>query len=435
MKNSPIRYHHHQLNTLSGVKLVRASLLMLLVFSIVSSTHADDGDKIDVWIGTGKLGIYHLTLDTKNGKLSEPTIESPTQGPGFLAIHPNGKVLYSTDRVKGSVASFSVEKRKSQPADLEELETRLAKLPDFGTGHKELKKLKEEIEKRKGQASDGSRGLLKFLDQLETGDGGAACVAVDKTGGVLLSAQYGGGSTSSYTIMSDGSLGERVEKIEHGEGSKVDPRRQATAHPHWVGTSPDNRFLMVPDLGLDRVVVYELDAETAKLKPHSRIAVPPGAGPRHMKFHTSGKYAYVLNEIALSVSVFEYDVENAGFEEIQLIKTLSEDEKAGQRKNSAAEIRVHPTGKFLYTSNRGHDSISVFSIDQTNGKLTHVENEHIRGATPRNFNLDPSGKWLIAAGQNSNTLSLFSVNQKSGKLSYTGNTVNAPAPICVLFGI
>jgi 6-phosphogluconolactonase len=249
----------------------------------------------------------------------------------------------------------------------------------------------------------------------------------------LLSAQYGGGSTSSYSVNPDGSLKERVEKIEHGEGTKVNPRRQEAAHPHWVGTSPDNRFVFVPDLGADRVFAYELDAEQASLKLHSKIPVPPGSGPRHMKFHTTGKYVYVLNELALTISVFEYDAEKAEFKDIQLIKTLSEEAKAKEKQNTAAEIRVHPSGKFVYSSNRGHDSISVFSVDQATGKLTLVEQVHVRGAWPRNFNLDPSGKWLIAAGQNSNTLSLFEVDQESGKLTYTQKTVNVPAPICVLF--
>ena len=148
--------------------------------------------------------------------------------------------------------------------------------------------MKKATPKPQGDEPSGEHSL-HLLNVVATGDGGAACVGVDKTGQVLMSAQYGGGSISTYTITPDGSLGQRVEIIEHGEGSGFDPKRQAKSHPHWVGTSPDNRFLVVPDLGLDRVVVYELDSETAKLKPHSKIAVPPGSGPRHMKFHPSGK--------------------------------------------------------------------------------------------------------------------------------------------------
>ena len=434
MQNSSIRYHRNLSSTNRTGSLVRiASLCFCILFFGVSMK----ADEIDVWIGTGtteqfQAGIYHLKLDTEKGTMSEPRSVSLTAGAGFLAMHPNGKVLYSTDSEGGGgVSAYSigwrealVELRNEKEKELNELSRKL------GEGHPRVKKIAEEIEELEGLQN--SPANLKFLNHLETGDGGAACVAVDKTGKVLMSAQYGGGSVSSYTILPDGSLGERVEKIEHGEGSEVDPRRQEAAHPHWVGTSPDNRFLMVPDLGLDRVVVYELDAETAKLKPHARIEVSPGSGPRHMKFHTSGKYAYVLNELKLTVSVFEYDAETAAFKEIQLIETLPEDRK-GKNSDSAAEVRVHPSGRFVYTSNRGHDSITVFSVDEATGKLALVEQEPIRGAWPRNFNLDPSGKWLIAAGQQTDSLTLFEVNQETGELTFARKAVNVPEPICVLF--
>jgi len=441
MKNSPIRYDHHQSYTRRTQRLVRVLSLSLGILSLVSVAQGYEDGKVDVWIGTGKVGIYHLTLDTSDGKMSQPKLVSPTEGAGFLAIHPNGKVLYSTDRKGGSVSAFTIGREDQHSQMITPLERMKSKvLARMGDGHPSVKQITQQIEdlraRREQDFKDGKLddlgARLDFINSLETGDGGAACVAVDKTGSALFSAQYGGGSTSSYTLDQDGNLAERIEVIEHGDGSNVDSQRQKTAHPHWVGTSPDNRFLLVPDLGLDRVVVYELDAEKAKLTPHARIPVPPGAGPRHMKFHTSGKYVYVLNELALTVSVFEYDAKDAGFKEIQVIETLTEEEKAGQR-NSAAEVRVHPTGKFIYTSNRGHDSISVFSVDQATGKLTFVEYEHVRGAWPRNFNLDPSGKWLIAAGQNSNTLSLFKVDEESGRLSYVQQTVNVPAPICVVF--
>jgi len=248
-----------------------------------------------------------------------------------------------------------------------------------------------------------------------------------------MSAQYGGGSTSTYKLKDDGSIEILVATIEHGAGSGVNEKRQAESHPHWVGTSPDNKFLMVPDLGKDSVVVYQLDTATGKATQHSEVPTPPGSGPRHMKFHTSGKYAYVLNELTLTVSVFAYQADSARFTELQVIETLPNEMK-DKHLNSAAEIRVHPNGKFIYTSNRGHDSITVFSVDQSTGKLTFVEREHVRGGWPRNFNLDPSGKWLLAGGQHTNTLTVFEVDQDSGKLTYARKSVNVPAPICVLFG-
>ncbi|MFT5303043.1 MAG: 6-phosphogluconolactonase [Mariniblastus sp.] len=367
------------------------------VISLIAIWGTDiQADEVDVWIGSSQAGIYHFTLDTKTGKLSSPTIVSDSTGAGFLALHPNGNVLYATDRVAGgSVAAFAI-------------------------GDSD-------------QGNPAGRKTLRLLSKLPTGDGGAACVAIDPTGRVLTSAHYGGGSVSSYLVNPDGDLNQRVEVIEHGVGAGVVGKRQDNAHPHWVGTSPDNRFLMVPDLGLDRVVVYALDHASAELKLHAKIEVPPGSGPRHMKFHPNGKYAYVLNELSLTVSVFEYGAEDASFKNIQLIETLSPEDK-DRFLNSAAEIRVHPSGKFVYSSNRGHDSISVFSVDPSTGKLRFVEHEAIRGACPRNFNLDPSGKWLIAAGQHSNTLALFEIDQTTGKLTFARKSLNVQAPICVLFG-
>ncbi|MFK7770035.1 MAG: lactonase family protein [Mariniblastus sp.] len=422
--------------------------MTVLLSAMPTANSTASADEIDVWIGTGSTGIYYLTLDTEKGKLSKPKIAAEVKRPGFLAMHPNGKVLYSTSADQsGSVTAFSTEANDDEA--LERIKKLVEKMKElrgsmtrkFGPKHQDVVRIDGEIQKaenqmkdRKSESENGTvPGQLKILNTLATGDGGAACIATDKTGRVLFSAQYGGGSTTSYKINEDGTLGERVDVVEHGKGSGVQPKRQAQSHPHWVGTTPDNRFLMVPDLGMDRVVVYAVDIETAKLKQHSKIEVPPGSGPRHMKFHTSGKYAYVLNELTLAISVFEFVAEDAEFKPIQLIETLPEAMKAKEIFNSAAEIRVHPTGKFVYSSNRGHDTISVFSVDPSNGKLTFVEREPIRGSFPRNFNIDPSGKWLIAAGQHSNTLSLFEINQGSGEMTFAGQTQNVPSPICVLF--
>ncbi|MCP4776358.1 MAG: lactonase family protein, partial [Planctomycetaceae bacterium] len=198
------------------------------------------------------------------------------------------------------------------------------------------------------------------------------------------------------------------------------------------GTSPDNQFLLVPDLGTDQVFQYQLNTETGDISLKSKIPVPPGSGPRHMKFHPSGEYAFVLNELTLTISVFRYDQTNGTFQEIQNIETLPLELK-DRHLNSAAEIRVHPSGKFVYSSNRGHDSISVFKFSSDNNKLELVERESVRGAWPRNFNIDPSGKWLLAAGRHSNTLAVFEIDQDSGELTYARQIVNVPAPICVLF--
>lgn len=383
MENSPNHVHRQFFYTYRRVVPVRTLLGVIAIMSLVSIASADE---IDVWIGAGD-GIYHLTLDTEKGSFGEPQMAFKMKGAGFLTMHPEKAIVYATDSAEnGAVSAFSISPEKQ----------------------------------------------LNRINTIATGDGGAACVGIDKTGNVLMSAQYGGGSTTTFLLDNDGRLGSRVDVVEHGPGSGVVNNRQRTAHPHWVGTSPENKFLLVPDLGLDRVVVYSLDAKTGKLAPHTKIVVPPGSGPRHMKFHTSGKYIYVLNELTLTISVFEYDPSKGEFKSIQLIETLPPELK-DKHLNSAAEIRVHPSGKFVYASNRGHDSISVFGVDSQTGMLSLIQREPIRGSIPRNFNLDPSGKWLIAAGQASNTLSLFEINQESGELVFHRHVVNVPAPICVLF--
>jgi 6-phosphogluconolactonase len=400
MNRFPIRYYPNSVDTNRRITLVQFILIVSCIFSF---TEPLCGQNIDVWVGTAKTGIYHLTLDVDNGKLSEPTLASETSGAGFLAMHPNQPVLYSTNREnEGSVTAFSIINNASDAAPSQ----------------------------RPGKPSKSKR--LKQLQSIPTGDGGAACVAVDKLGKVLMSAQYGGGSTSTYRLKSNGDLLARAANIEHGKGSGVNAKRQATAHPHWVGTSPDNRFLLVPDLGTDQVFQYQLNEETGDILLKSKISLPPGSGPRHMKFHPSGQYAFVLNELTLSISVFSYRRATGKFDEIQVIETLPLELK-DRHLNSAAEIRVHPNGKFIYSSNRGHDSISVFKFAPQKNKLEFVERESVRGAWPRNFNIDPSGKWLLAAGQHSNTLALFEINQDTGELTYARQIVNVPAPICVLF--
>lgn len=417
------------------------TILTAIIFILFTSTTIE-AQEIDVWVGTGgKAGIFHVKLNTKTGKLSEPVKVSDIGGAGFLAMHPSEKVLYSTARQgkENGIAAFSTlslldEANKNLFKAEEELQTLSQRM---GTGHPKVKEQLNKIKEMKKRALEsrgesGNAPRLSLMNFVSSGDGGAACVGVDKTGSVAMSAQYGGGSMSTYTLAKDGSIKVLVGAVEHGKGSNVNPKRQAQSHPHWVGTSPDNKFMFVPDLGKDAVVVYQLNSDTGVPTKHAEIATPPGSGPRHMKFHTSGKYVYVLNELSLSISVFEYEADAAKFTELQVIETLPDTMK-DKHLNSAAEIRVHPTGKFVYSSNRGHDSISVFAVDQTTGKLTFVEHEHVRGAWPRNFNLDPSGKWLLAGGQMSNTLAVFEVDESTGKLTYNRSCVNIPSPICILF--
>ncbi|MEO2026042.1 MAG: lactonase family protein [Fuerstiella sp.] len=355
------------------------------------------GDLIDVWLGTSSRrpsqGIYHCTLNTSNGKLSDPTLVAEISGPGFLAMHPSLSVLYAVGGVDGkpSVAAYAIDGTLNNAA-------------------------------------------LKFLNAIEIGDGGAAHVSVDATGKTVLTAQYGGGSTGVFSLNDDGSLQARTQLIKHEGASNAVPGRQTKSHAHWTGFSPDNKFAFVPDLGLDKVLIYKVDAAASRIEPHSAGKIAPGGGPRHMKFHNNGKWIYVLHELDLSVTVFDYDADAGTMTAKQTIETVPKAALAKEKFKSCSEIRVHPSGQFVYAANRGHDTITAFKVDGHTGELTFIEREFVRGATPRNFNIDPSGKWLLAAGQDSHTLASFEVNPDNGELTYNRSNVHAPSCICVLFG-
>lgn len=352
-------------------------------------------EQLDVWLGTGgrpSQGIYHCTLDSGSGKLSESRLVAELSGPGFLALHPRGGHLYAVGTLEGKASAVAYK-----------------------------------------ISGTGETAALELVNAVEIGDGGAAHVAVDEAGKMLLTAQYGGGSVAAFALNENGSITARTSLIKHQGGSGVVAGRQDSSHAHYVGFSPDQRFAFVPDLGLDQVVIYQVDADQATLQPHGFAAVPAGGGPRHMKFHSNGKWIYVLNELDLSVSVFDYDSEAGAMHLKQTIPTVSKEALAKEQFTSCSEIHVHPNGRFVYAANRGHDSITVFAISE-DGQLAEVQNVHVRGATPRNFNLAPSGKWLLAAGQDSHTLAAFVVDPESGQLTYNRSVITTPSPICVLFG-
>lgn len=373
------------------VWLPLAPLFLLLS---VTTTMAET---IDVWFGTTtprggeSRGIYHSRFDMEAGKFSAVSLAAEHDSPGFLALHPKSDVLYATGNRDGqpSVSAYRIKK-----------------------------------------GDDASS--LTFMNSQPIGDGGAAHLSTDREGKVLITAQYGGGSTAVFPLAEDGSIEPRAQLAKHGEGSGVVDRRQDKPHAHWTGVSPDNRFVFVPDLGMDKVVIYELELDPAKLKFHGYGVCPAGGGPRHMKFHPGGELIYVLNELALTVTAFKYDGESGTMKPIQTVKTLPEATKAKETFNSASEIRVHPSGRFVYSANRGNDTISVFQADSETGKLTRVEIEPIRGAWPRNFNVDPTGKWLLAAGRDSNTVAVFSIDDETGELTYQREIASVPTPICVL---
>lgn len=350
----------------------------------------------DVYIGTytgpKSKGIYLFSLDNASGKLTPRGLAAEVTSPSFLAIHPSQRYLYAVGEVNdfkgkraGGVSAFSI-------------------------------------------AQDGK---LTLLNQQPSGGQGPCHISIDKTGRNALVANYGGGSVACLPIESDGKLREPTATIQH-QGSSINPQRQKQPHAHSINLSPDNRLALAADLGLDKVLIYDFDPANGTLSPHDPAfaRAPPGSGPRHFAIHPGGKYAYAINELTSTVTAFSWDADKGALTEIQTTTTLP-DGHVGN--NSTAEVQVHPSGKFLYGSNRGHDSIAVFSIDQASGKLMAVETESTRGKTPRNFGIEPTGKWLIAANQNTHTLSVYRIDPETGALDPVGEPVECPSPVCVKF--
>lgn len=365
------------------------TLICSLLFAVSSQLFANP---IDVFFGTGgrdSKGIYHATFDAEKGKLSKAELAAEIKGPGFLAWHPDGTKLYAVAGIEGGpgVAGFHVK--------------------------------------------DGT--LEQFTTSL-IGDGGAAHIAVHPSGKFLLTAQYGGGSTAFFPLDGDGKLGASVVH-EHEGGSKVVDRRQDSPHPHWCGFSPDGKFAFVPDLGTDNIHIFKVDLDIPAMTAHGVAASVPGGGPRHMRFSVDGKFIYLLNELSLSVTTFAYDAAAGTAKSLTTTPALTDEAKAKEAFNSAAEILVHPNGKFVWSSNRGNDSITCYRANPDTGELTVTEVEPIRGAWPRNINIDPTSKWVLAAGANSNSVAVHKIDQETGELTYqTRSIINVPGPICILFG-
>ncbi len=246
---------------------------------------------------------------------------------------------------------------------------------------------------------------------------------------MLVVANYGSGSTVSFPVHQDGSLGQAASVIQH-QGSSVNERRQKEPHAHSVNFSPDNRFVVSADLGTDQLLVYRVDPERDTIEPNDPAftRVRPGSGPRHFSFHPRGQYGYVINEMGNTVTAFRYDAERGTMKELQMISTLPD---GYSETTHTAEVRAHPSGKFLYGSNRGHDSIAVFSIDTATGKLTSLGQTSTQGEAPRNFNIDPSGRYLFAENQNTHTVVGFEIDQETGTLTPTGQVLNIPRPVCL----
>jgi 6-phosphogluconolactonase len=377
------------LQHLTMIRLYSLLAATLCTFSAASTLRAE---KLSVFFGTGGAGadgIYQSVFDTETGKLSAARRAAEIDGPGFLALHPDGDKLYAVANVEGGpgVAAYQV----------------------------------------------APNGQLTPLGQALIGDGGGAHIAVHPSGKFLLTAQYGGGSVALFPLDAEGKLGP-AQLSKHSGGSKVVEKRQEAPHPHYCGFSPDGRFALVPDLGLDQIVIYQIDLAGPSIRPHGVAESVPGGGPRHMRFSPDGRFIYLLNELSLSVTTFAWDATAGTAKRLQTVAALSEEAKAGEAFNSAAEIVVHPSGQFVYSSNRGHDTVTVYRADPATAALQVTQVQPVRGAFPRNINLSPAGDWLLAAGADSNTIAVHAVNPTTGLLTYqTKGVINVPAPICILF--
>jgi 6-phosphogluconolactonase len=288
---------------------------------------------------------------------------------------------------------------------------------------------------------DAGAGNLTPLNAQPTHGDDPCHLCSDPTGRYLLAANYGSGSYSVHPIGADGHLGAATDVVQHS-GSGPNARRQAGPHAHMVTFDLSGNYALLVDLGIDKTLIYRLDIGTGKLIPHRVVTASgateqaaassePGAGPRHVAFHPSNRYAYIINEIGCTIDAFAWDADAGTPASLQTISTLPADFTGA---NTAAEIAVHPSGRFLYGSNRGHDSIAIFALDPSTGALASRGWEPTGGKEPRSFALDPTGTFLLAANQNSNTIVTFRIDQSTGALAATGEVAQSPTPVCVLFG-
>ena len=373
--------------------------LCLLGCALVSpSAQAADPASLRLYIGTytgpKSKGVYTSTLDLATGKLSTAELAVELKNPSFLAVHPQDPTLL--------YAVSEVDDAQGKPSG----------------GVAALKR-------------DPATNRLTVLNAELSGGAGPCHLNVDATGRHVLVANYGGGSVAALPIVAGGKLGPATSVIAH-QGNSVNPQRQKEPHAHSINLDPANRFAFAADLGLDQVLVYAFDPQAGTLARHEPpfAKVTPGAGPRHFAFRPDGKFAYVINELGNTITVFEYAADKGVLKVVQDISTLP----AGHTDPSyTAEVVVHPSGKFVYGSNRGHDSIAMFTVDPATGLLTAQGQEPTRGKAPRNFVVDPTGRWLLAENQGSDTIYVFAIDQATGRLKETGSPLSVPTPVCVRF--
>lgn len=333
-------------------------------------------------------GITVAKFDPATGAISDMTLAAETPNPTFLEIHPNGKWLYSICEI----GNYQGEKAGALCA----------------------------------WAIDKATGKLTELNRVSTKGPGPCHVNLDKRGKMAMIANYGGGSVASYKIQDDGKLSEAASFFQH-QGTGPVKGRQAGPHAHSVNPTPDNKYAVACDLGTDEIRIYSLAEASGQMQPHKAVKLTPGSGPRHFAWHPNGRFGYSVNELASTVTAFTYT--GGDLQEIHSASTLPEGFKGN---NSTAEIRVHPTGRWLYASNRGEDSIAAFRVDAKTGRIERFgNNTPTQGVMPRNFFIEHSGKWLLAANQRTNNVIVLEVDAKTGALQNTGKGITVGQPVCL----
>jgi 6-phosphogluconolactonase len=338
---------------------------------------------------TSSKGIYAFRYEAKDAKLTPLGVAAETQDPSFVAIDPGKKYLYAVNEAGKSsmVSAFAL---------------------------------------------DAHTGKLTLLNQLPALGEDPCYISLDRSGKYVLVANYTSGNVVVFPILADGRLGEHTALVQDAGTLGPNKERQEGPHAHWIETTPDNRFVLSVDLGIDEVLIYKFDAGHGTLSPGKPafVKLPGGTGPRHLAISPNKKFAYTVDELNSTVTAFSFDPRNANLTALQTISTVPKDTTG---RNDTAEITVHPSGKFLYASNRGHDTIALFRIDQATGKLTAGGEFPIDGREPRDFTIDPSGNFLLSADQLSDKIVVFKINLATGELTATGQSVGVPSPVDIAF--
>ncbi len=346
---------------------------------------------VGTFTGNDSEGIYLFEMDPQTGKWTGKGLAAKVDDPSFVAIHPDRKHLYAVGQMTDAEGN------------------RVAAVSAFSI--------------------DTATGKLSLLNQQPSGGDEPCHVSVDPSGKVVLVANYGGGNVASFPLLENGSLGERQGFQQHS-GSGPNENRQRAPHAHSINVDPSGQFALAADLGIDQIRIYRLGPNGAlEENDPASAALRGGAGPRHLAFHPRDPFVYVINELDSTITAFSFDPDQGRLDELQTLSTLPGDFSGT---STTAEVLVHPSGRFLYGSNRGHDSIVVYRID-AQGKLETVGHESTRGEHPRNFGIDPTGQFLFVANRNTHNIVAFSIDQKTGELTATGDTYSVNMPVCLRF--